>query len=119
MDPTINLGISAKASGLVIFDIDFRNGGSASAFNSYLDDPETSTNTRVVNTPGGYHIYYRVNNPDLIYKGQLEPGIDIKYNGYVVAPPSEINGERYKVIDDLPVRQLPKEIEERICRVRL
>ena len=109
MDPTLNLGISAVASKLVILDVDFRNGGAISW---------DASNTRIVRTPGGFHVYYRVNQ-DVRVKGELSQGIDVKYKGYVVAPPSTINGVKYEVVNHESVKPLPKEIEEQICRIKL
>ena len=50
VDPKANLGIAAKQSGLVILDIDFRNGGQLS---------ERFNETYTVKTSDGYHLYYK------------------------------------------------------------
>lgn len=107
MDPNMNLGISAIASGLVIIDIDQRSGG-------YLDDNWNRTFT--VKTADGYHLYYK-HNPDRIYRGQLAEGFDIKYKGFVVAAPSiHPTKVSYQVIDDIEAEQLSDERMDLICR---
>lgn len=111
--PNANIGISAKGSGLIILDIDPRNGG----YNTLqkLEEehgklPKTlSASTSMQAGTRGNHYYF--NAPDGIYKlyGTLGKGIDVKYEGYVVAPPSlHQSGIRYEwvigcdYIADLP-----------------
>lgn len=83
--PTAPIGVACAPSGLIVIDIDPRNGGD-SKFNEIqreigkLDGPLVKTGS------GGWHIYMLpfAGSP----KGVLERGIDIKFNGYVIAPPS-------------------------------
>ncbi len=77
MDKNMNIGINAIKSGLVIIDVDFRNGGRL--------NPEW-TPTYTVKTADGYHLYYE--DAGVTYRGSLGEGIDIKHKGYVVAAPS-------------------------------
>jgi len=85
-DPDINLGIACQMSGLVVCDVDFRNGGK-------VDDlPET----RTVQTGNGFHYYYTADE-SRTFKGKHAQGIDIKWKGYVVAAPSiHPSGALYK-----------------------
>ena len=58
--------------------------------------------TWIVKTGKGYHIYVKLQSPDLVprTKPRLKPGLDIKAEGgYVVAPPSiHPSGKRYEFI---------------------
>jgi hypothetical protein len=102
-DPKINIGIACQTSGLVVFDIDFRNGGELL--------PEF-TPTYTVQTGDGFHLYYKANASDS-YRGKLIDGIDIKFKGYVAAAPSiHPSGARYTVIDDRDPVVVPKAIRE-------
>ncbi len=106
MDKNMNIGINAIKSGLVIIDVDFRNGGKL--------NPEW-TPTYTVKTADGYHLYYK--DAGLTYRGSLGEGIDIKYKGYVVAAPSiHPSGATYTVENDLEVAELPTSILEALCR---
>jgi hypothetical protein len=87
--PKANVGIAPKASGLIILDIDGKNGGFTS-----LDKIErehgTITTRRVITGSGGYHYYFHL-APREDIKGRLgvHPGVDIIYHvNHVVAPPS-------------------------------
>ena len=102
-DPNINVGIACSTSGLVVFDIDYRNGG------ELLEQFEP---TYTVKTGDGLHLYYAT-SPAAVYRGKLADGIDIKYKGYVAAAPSiHPSGARYTVIDDRTPIAVPKEIWE-------
>ena len=102
-DANINIGIACYTSGLVVFDIDYRNGGELL--------PEF-TPTYTVKTGDGLHLYYKADKSD-IYKGKLMDGIDIKFKGYVAAAPSiHPSGARYTVIDDRNPVVVPKAIRE-------
>lgn len=83
-----NVGIqTGQASGLVVIDIDPRNGGDATLdelIECYGPLPETLT---AETGGGGFHLVYRY--PGGRLKGKLGAGIDVKSNGgYIVAPPS-------------------------------
>lgn len=90
------IGIPAKQNGLLIFDIDvpgeshrFDGREWWQNFTQEYGVPETYT----VRTPsGGYHYYFQVPesiNPDMFHPpGRLAPGVDVKYNGWVGAPPT-------------------------------
>lgn len=102
-DEKINIGIACYQSGLVVFDIDYRNGG------ELLPEFEP---TYTVQTGDGFHLYYKADKSD-IYKGKLMDGIDIKFKGYVAAAPSiHPSGARYTVIDDRNPVVVPKAIRE-------
>ena len=95
--PTANVGIATGAvSGLVVLDIDPRNGGDEElegllaehgGWGVPTDDsnhPETYT---VLTGGGGQHYYFAVEGPAPSRK--LAEGVDLKGDGgYVVAPPS-------------------------------
>jgi len=106
-DETINLGIACQPSGLVVFDIDYRNGGELL--------PEF-TPTYTVQTGDGLHLYYKANATDT-FCGKLIDGIDIKFKGYVAAAPSiHPSGARYTVIDDRNPVVVPDAIREQAWR---
>ena len=91
VDPTANIGIACITSGLVVFDVDFRNGG---------EILEEFGETYTVATGDGFHYYYQASR-SLSFKGSVETGIDIKHKGYVAAAPSiHPNGKIYTVIND-------------------
>ena len=102
-DENINIGIACYQSGLVVFDIDYRNGG------ELLPEFEQ---TYTVQTGDGLHLYYTANKTDL-FRGKLNDGIDIKWKGYVAAAPSvHPSGAIYTVIDDRNPVAMPKQIRE-------
>lgn len=90
-NPHLNIGIACAPSGLVVMDVDFRNGGDVGSLYQ-----ETFT----VATGDGLHLYYTA-EVGARYPGKLREGVDIKYNGYVVAGGStHPNGKSYEVINE-------------------
>jgi hypothetical protein len=102
-DQDINLGIACYQSGLVVFDIDYRNGG------ELLPEFEP---TFTVQTGDGLHLYYTAAKSD-VFKGKLVDGIDIKWKGYVSTAPSiHPSGATYTVIDGREPDGLPSTLRE-------
>ena len=110
--PDANVGVvTGESSGLVVIDIDPRNGG-----NEALEElerkhgrlPDTAT---VQTSGGGRHLYFSTDGP--VPSGVLVSGVDFKGDGgYVVAPPSgHASGEVYRgdeAFDDVaPLAELP------------
>jgi len=94
-NPEANIGIRPSAAGLYVFDVDPRNGGSESfaalqAQHGLIDSP------LAVDSPGGgFHLYFSA-KPGTRYTSAPAVGIDGKFNGYAVLPPSlHPNGKRY------------------------
>ncbi|NDC49061.1 MAG: hypothetical protein EBZ61_08305 [Micrococcales bacterium] len=86
--PNLNIGIACAPSGLVVFDVDERSGGTTQGL----------APTLTVRTGNGYHFYYDTAD-DAHFPGKYRQGIDIKHNGYVVAPPSiHPSGHVYRVV---------------------
>jgi len=107
-EPEANIGIACKQSSLVVFDIDRRNGGFR---------PEELPDTLTVGTPGGRHLYYAVADPFWRPAGEYRQGVDIKWDGYVVAPPSmHPDGRPYVTEEQRPMAHLPVEIFEALER---
>ena len=118
--PDANVGIACGPSGLVVVDIDPRNGGSKTA--AILHDEHGFTPTLAVSTGGGgAHLYYLGGGPSRA--NCLGPGVDIKgAGGYVVAPPSiHATGGQYKwdMRPDLELAELPLWIAKRLNRPEL
>lgn len=93
--PYLNIGIATGAiSGLVVVDVDAKNGGLES-----LEKLDLGTALTTKTGGGGVHLYYEWPATETIGNsvGTLAPGIDIRgAGGYVVAPPSlHISGKSY------------------------
>lgn len=86
--PKSGVIIPCAPNGLVVFDVDPRNGGNEGWADLCRRHPALLACEVVAETPsGGTHWYFRA-DPALILPGKAAQGVDIKHNGYVVAPPS-------------------------------
>lgn len=120
--PDANIGLATEASRLYVVDIDCKpdkNGVPAPGFESWAaltaehDVPETFT---VRTWSGGLHLYFWM--PEKALKNsasKLGKGIDTRGNGYVIAPPSEIDGKKYEVVNAVSIKPLPDWIAERLA----
>jgi Bifunctional DNA primase/polymerase, N-terminal/CoA-transferase family III len=97
--PTANVGIATgAASGLLVFEIDPRNGGDASYEQLRKQFPAAFAQLLEVRTGcGATHLYFECRSP-IPSRANILPGIDVKADGdYVVAPPSlDVSGIRYR-----------------------
>lgn len=99
-DPNYNVGVFCKPSGFFVVDIDPRSGGleSFDKFEALLGEGLPATveaQTGIHSMQGrevrGRHLYFKYSgNENLVgnLKAANLPGIDIKFDGYVLAPPS-------------------------------
>lgn len=90
-EPNSNIGIHAGKSGLVIIDVDPRNGGlkSFARLKNELQNCGCLSTYQVESGGGGLHLYYAAKNLNLLRNLDLGSGIDLIYgNKYVIAPPS-------------------------------
>lgn len=89
-----DIGIACAPSGIIVVDVDPRNGGDVSfaALERTLGAlPQTATS----DTGGGGN-HYVFKHPGGTLSGKIGKGIDLKVNGYIVAPPSmHASGQRY------------------------
>ena len=94
--PDALIGIATGPSGLIVIDLDVKDGKDGVATWTALGGDLTAARHR---TPsGGYHLVYR-RSPDLTFteRNNWRPGIDIKAaTGYVIAPPST----GYQLVED-------------------
>ena len=113
-DPDMNIGIACEMSQLVVLDFDYRNmSEDADNFLAWMDHLYYE-DTMVVRTGNGLHYYFRC-AAGLHLKAKYLDGVDIKYRGYVVAPPSmHPEGHIYKSNGREEVRQIPQELLERM-----
>ncbi len=135
--PDANLGIGCgETSGIVVIDVDVKDGAGGEESMRRLKNAGVvfGETAEVVTPSGGRHLYYSYN--ERLGKnsaGKIAKGIDIRSNGgYVVCPPSIIDGTRYKwirgpdAIKKAPVMQLlfatrtaPKQIWKRRDRPQM
>lgn len=102
-NPNYNIGI-ATGEGVLVVDIDVKH--EAKGLESIKEYGVGLPDTARVKTPsGGYHLYYYIEG-DFKNRVNIYPGIDIRANnGYVVAPPSQIDGRCYEWDNNDPVVQ--------------
>lgn len=104
--PNANIGIATgEISGSVfVVDVDNKNGREGSEFirdweDGYGEFPENTW--RAITPSGGYHLYFRDSQTqdvrNMADAGTEGSGVDIRgTGGYVVAPPSKIDGRCYE-----------------------
>lgn len=100
--PEANIGTRPSFAGLYVFDVDPKHGGDEEFVRLQGLHGEISS-PLMVNTPsGGWHLYYAAPAGDR-YQGRPGQGIDGKYNGYAILPPSKrSDGLGYTWADQLP-----------------
>ena len=108
-NPEYNVGVYCRPSGFFVVDIDPRSGGDESflKFEAMVEGalpPTVQAETGVYSHKGktvrGRHLYYKADQSEQLI-GNLKAlgleGIDIKHNGYVLAPPSRhVSGVEYQ-----------------------
>lgn len=115
--------VTGRASGLVIVDIDPRNGGAAT-WNALVAEHGAPITMRVRTGGAGEHLYFKSPAFPVGSKGNgLGPGVDIKADGgYVVAPPSKhLSGNRYEFAEfagpgDIELAECPDWIVSRVFK---
>lgn len=120
-DERYNHALWLAGSGLVALDYDPRNKDSETSkillkLSSFL----LSTYSHATQSGGRHYIFSLDENFAYTFKGKVCDGIDIKYNGYIVIPPSSIDGNKYEEVKEStnPILPLPKEVED-YCLYRL
>lgn len=112
-----NVGtLTGSASGIAVIDIDNHNGvdglGNLKEFLETYDI--TLPKTQVIKTPsGGLHYYFKLdekyNETQFLQNHSQLEGVDFQTHGrYVVAPPSQIDGNYYEVVRDVELAELPE-----------
>jgi hypothetical protein len=94
-DPRASVAVACAPSGLVVLDIDPRNGGDETFGRLELELGALPETPRVLTPSGGQHLYF----VDSVgsYVGAAGDGVDVKSSGYVLAPPStHPNGGAYR-----------------------
>jgi hypothetical protein len=87
--PKLNVGVVCAPSGIVVVDSDVRNGGDetlAALEKRHGSLPDTPRVLSGAND-GSQHFYFQAVE-GARYGTSLGPGVDVKWNGYVVVPPS-------------------------------
>lgn len=103
-------------SGIVVVDIDVRNGtaGFATAAELCGLGPTESPDTLTVDTPsGGQHWYFRHPGGTVRCKTGVRPGVDLKADGgYVLCPNSSVGGRRYDYGLEFAIAPMPPALLE-------
>ena len=114
--PGDGIGIATgQVSGLVIVDLDEKNGKHGIQAFKDLMAGHPKIITRTVKTPtGGAHLYFKHSGPLKTRIDHPTPGIDFKANGgYIVAPPSVVkSGDFYTVVCDIEPVELPEWLKD-------
>ena len=85
--PAANIGIAPVLAELAVLDIDPRHGGMETFALLLGALGALPRSLRCCTGGNGLHLYYRV-PADSCLVGSLGPGVDVKYRGHVIAPPS-------------------------------
>jgi len=88
--PDANVGIATgKVSGLVVVDVDPRNGGDDTLWAMEEQHGPLEAKLEALTGGGGRHLYFQYSNAPDRWPKVLGAGLDIKADGgYIVAPPS-------------------------------
>ena len=107
--PDANIGLNLAKSGLVCIDVDSYKDNCA--FDDFIKDKDLPQTLTQRSASGGTHYIFKA-NPNHHYPGVLCPGVDVKYNGYILISPSTFNGNAYKWVNDLPMAEAPHILQQ-------
>lgn len=93
-DPQAGIGVACDRSGLMVLDVDPRNGGHKTLAIIETDHGPLNSNCIADTQGGGEHRVFKA-NPDTIYPSTLGSGLDIKYHGYICVEPTQGPSGKY------------------------
>lgn len=105
-NPLSNWGVYCGASGLVVIDVDNKDGkdGSKALAELQLKNKAFPITFTVRTTTGGLHLYFTGEMPNSV--GKIAEGVDVRgIGGFVVAPYSRIDEKEYEVsnkVEEIP-----------------
>jgi hypothetical protein len=110
--PRLNIGLNCEASGLVVLDVDPRNGGEDGLHEAIAVLGPLPRTVEAHSGGGGQHLLFK--HPGGSFRREVAPGVDIKCSGYIVAPPSiHPSGKPYLwSVDGDPEEIEPAELPE-------
>lgn len=110
-----NLGVLPEPSGVIVVDIDPRNGG-ATTMAELVAKYGRMPKTRLVSTGSdGWHYYFKAPENARL-RGTLGPGVDLKYNGMVIVEGSRSHSGEYALHSDAEIAETPAWILEEAAR---
>jgi len=93
--PGANIAIACEKSGLVVLDIDPRNGGNETLARLEAEHGLIYSTIASVTQSGGEHRVFKA-EPGVSYPGTMGAGLDLKHNGYILVEPSVGESGVYK-----------------------
>ena len=104
-NPQYNIGI-VTGEKLFVIDVDIKN--QHNGIESLKQYGKELPTTKMVKSPsGGFHLYYYDDRQEVKTRTGLYDGIDIRgKGGYIVAPPSMIDGNKYQFVNKEPVAKI-------------
>ena len=111
--PAANIGIAVgERSGLMAIDVDNKGGKNGNAALASLEEQlGILPATLIVSTPNNgehYVLDYPEEFRDAPTKRELASGVELKVNGYIVAPPSKLSNGAYSVRSRARLASLPQ-----------
>jgi hypothetical protein len=96
--PDLNVAIATgRASGVVVIDVDVHKGGDESLVELEKRYGKLPTTLSAVTPRGGQHHYFRYPGETIPNAVDIVPGVDVRGDGgYVLLPPSKVNGNAYE-----------------------
>lgn len=112
--PEANLGIRCDASGILVIDVDPRHGGDDRLHELERALGPLPSTVEALTGGGGQHLIFAA-PVDVAPIGKLGDGVDVKWRGYIVAPPSlHESGRAYEwSVDGDPARRRPARLPDR------
>lgn len=100
-DPYAGIGVACDRSGLVVLDIDPRNGGLETLAQLEKNYGYMASNCVADTQGGGEHRLFFNSDLNVTYPATLGPGLDIKHRGYICVEPTVGPNGHYKWRDGL------------------
>jgi RecA-family ATPase len=98
LDPQAGVGVACERSGLVVLDIDPRNGGTKTLAKLESEHGPLISNCMASTQGGGVHRIFKA-APSGSYPSTLGPGLDVKHQGYICVEPTHGSNGFYKWCD--------------------
>jgi bifunctional DNA primase/polymerase-like protein len=118
--PNAHIAVGTGRAGLVVIDVDPRNGGDQSLHQLEADLGGSLPETLTAKTGGGgEHRFYLADDHQVPTMQSWRDGIDVKAagNSHVILPPSpHTSGGRYEWLNQLPIAPLSSGLAERLHR---